>query len=305
MGHLAQLYELANRMSGLGKDRLWVTFDDAQARTLLDGEDKIFIPHIAERDVKGVLRALGHAHRLMRAPNRVRAVVSTGSAVALSFLPYAALRGIEAHYIESAARVSAPSFTGRILATVPGVCLYRQYPHAADGRWRFGGSVFDGLRGVDIEPRSVKRVVVTVGTDREFRRLVEAVAAILRPETEVVWQTGRTPTEGLGIDARPFLPSSMLDQVMRDSDVVIAHAGCGSALMALRAGKYPVLVPRDPRHGEVVDSHQIEIARWLSQQGLALYRTPEDLGLADLEAAAARAVTRTADPPSFRLWEPQ
>jgi UDP-N-acetylglucosamine--N-acetylmuramyl-(pentapeptide) pyrophosphoryl-undecaprenol N-acetylglucosamine transferase len=273
---------------GLGKDRLWVSFDDAQARTLLDEEDKIFIPHIAERDVKGVLRALGHAHRLMRAPNRVRAVVSTGSSVALSFLPYSALRGIEAHYIESAARVNAPSLTGRMLATVPGVRLYRQYPHAA-GRWRFGGSVFDGFRCVDIEPRSVKRVVVTVGTDREFRRLIEAVAAILPPETEVVWQTGHTPTKGLGIDARPFLPASVLDQVIRDSDAVIAHAGCGSALMALRAGKYPVLVPRDPRHGEVIDSHQIEIARWLSQQGLALYRTPEDL-LASLISKPLRHV---------------
>jgi UDP-N-acetylglucosamine--N-acetylmuramyl-(pentapeptide) pyrophosphoryl-undecaprenol N-acetylglucosamine transferase len=112
-------------------------------------------------------------------------------------------------------------------------------------------------------------------------------------------------TEGLGIDARPFLPASVLDQAMRDADVVIAHAGCGSALMALAAGKYPVLIPRDPRHGEVIDSHQIEIARWLSQQGLALHRTPEDLGLADLEAAAARAVIRSAHPPSFGLWKPQ
>jgi UDP-N-acetylglucosamine--N-acetylmuramyl-(pentapeptide) pyrophosphoryl-undecaprenol N-acetylglucosamine transferase len=305
-GHLAQLYELSNRMNGLGKDRLWVTFDDAQAGTLLDGEERIFIPPIAERDIKGVLQALGYAHRLMRAPNRVRAVVSTGSAVALAFLPYAALRGIEAHYIESAARVSTPSLTGRMLATVPGVRLYRQYPHAADGRWRFGGSVFDGLRGVDIEPRSVKRVVVTVGTmSQQFRRLVEAVAAILPPETEVVWQTGHTSSEGLGIDARRFLPASVIAQAMRDADVVVAHSGCGSALTALLAGKYPVLVPRDPCHGEVIDSHQIEIARWLSQQGLALYRTPEDLGLADLKAAAARAVARTSDPPPFRLWEPQ
>jgi UDP-N-acetylglucosamine--N-acetylmuramyl-(pentapeptide) pyrophosphoryl-undecaprenol N-acetylglucosamine transferase len=301
-GHLAQLFELASRMNGLKEDRLWVSFDSEQARTLLDGEKKIFIPYIAERDVVGVLRALGHAHQIMHSSRSVTAVVSTGSAVALSFLPYAALKGIEAHYIESAARVGHPSLTGRVLQNVPGVRLYRQYPHLATGRWRYGGSVFDGFQGVCVKPRVVKRVVVTVGTDKPFRRLIEAAAAILPPDIEVLWQTGPTPTDGLGIDARPFLPASVLKQSVRDADAVIAHAGCGSALMALMAGKYPVLVPRDPLHsGEVIDVHQIEIAHRLSQQGLAFECTADELTFADIERAAARAVIRVPELPPFQL----
>jgi UDP-N-acetylglucosamine--N-acetylmuramyl-(pentapeptide) pyrophosphoryl-undecaprenol N-acetylglucosamine transferase len=300
-GHLAQLFELAGRMNGLGQDRLWVSFDNEQARTLLAGEKKVFIPYIAERDVAGVLRALVYAHQIMRAPRTVTAVVSTGSAIALSFLPYAALRGIEAHYIESAAFVGQSSLTGRVLQNIPGVRLYRQYPHAAGGRWKYGGSVLDGFQGVCVKPRVVKRVLVTVGTDKPFRRLIEAVAAIVPADTEVLWQTGPTPTEGLGIDARPFISASVLERATADADAVIAHAGCGSALMALKAGKCPVLVPRDPRHGEVIDMHQLQIARWLSQQGLALERTAEELTFADLETAAARAVVRLSDLPPFQL----
>ncbi len=301
-GHLAQLFELASRIRGLGEDRLWVTFDSEQGRTLLGAERKIFIPYIAERDVMGVARGVAYARRLLRA-EKVSAVVSTGSGIALSFLPYAALSRIKAHYIESAARVGKPSLTGRTLQSIPGVCLYRQYPHVVGGRWHYGGSVFDGFRAVAVGARPVTRVVVTVGMERSFRRLIERVAHILSPEVEVLWQTGPTPIEGLGIDARPFVAASGLDQAMRDADVVVAHAGCGSALAALRAGRYPVLVPRDPHHGEVVDVHQIEIARWLGQQDLALARTPDDLTLADLEAAAARAVVRASDPPQFHLRE--
>jgi UDP-N-acetylglucosamine--N-acetylmuramyl-(pentapeptide) pyrophosphoryl-undecaprenol N-acetylglucosamine transferase len=299
-GHLAQLFELAGRMTSLDTDRLWVTFKSRQGETLLAGEDHVFIPYIAERDVRGVGRGLAWAHRLL-GRHRVTAVVSTGSAIALSFLPYAALRRIETHYVESAARVSRPSLTGRLLAKVPGVRLYRQYPQATRGSWGYGGSVFEGFRSVDATGAALRRVVVTVGMERPFRRLLERSLAVLPPDVEVLWQTGPTPVDDLPIDARPFVAAAELDAAMAAADLVIAHAGCGSAIAALRAGRLPILVPRHPSHGEVVDDHQLEIARWLDQQGLAIGRQPEALAPADLERAASRAIVRRLDPPPFRL----
>lgn len=300
-GHLAQLFSLADRLDGLDRDRLWVSFDCEQTKTLLRGERTIFVPFIKERDAAGVLRVYGHARRIMRELGNVNAVVSTGSAIALAFLPYAVSRGIEAHYIESAARVERPSMTGRILQNLPGLRLYRQYPHVVKGGWRYGGSVFDGFQGVPGRASALKRAVVTVGTDRAFRRLVEAAATVLPPDVDVLWQTGHTPVDDLAIHARPFVPAQELDRAMCDADVVIAHAGCGSALAALRAGKYPVLVPRDPHHGEVVDTHQREIARWLERRGLAVWSEPEDLTLDRIEAAAARAIEPLNDLPPFQL----
>lgn len=300
-GHLAQLHELAARIDLARRDRLWVTFDSPQSRSLLTGERKLLVPEIAERDAAGVVRAAWRARRLLR-PGRVEAVVSTGSAIALAFLPLAALRGIEAHYIESSARVGAPSLTGRVLEQIPGVRLYRQYPHAATGRWRYGGSVFDGFAVVPGTPRPIRRVVVTLGGVRQgFRRLLARLAAILPPGAEVLWQTGHTSIDGLGIPARPFVPAVELQQAMREADVVVAHGGCGSALAALKAGRLPVLVPRDPHRGELVDGHQPELTGWLDRRGLAIERSPETLSPADLEAAAALRVERRSDPPPFEL----
>lgn len=300
-GHLAQLVELAPRLAGVGPDRLWVTFDSPQSRSLLAGEPTVFIPDIEERDVLGVCRGLGLARRILREAG-ARAVVSTGSAIALSFLPYAALRGIEAHYIESSARVGAPSLTGRVLEQVPGLRLYRQYPHAAVGRWRYGGSVFDSFEGTAGARREVRRVVVTVGTGvHPFRRLIERLAAVIPPEVDVLWQTGSTPTDGLGIAARPLVPAAELERAIAEADAVVAHAGCGSALAALDAGRYPVLAAREGRFGELVDDHQVELARWLGERALAANRSPETVTFTDIVAAAGRRVVRRSDPPPFEL----
>jgi UDP-N-acetylglucosamine transferase subunit ALG13 len=304
-GHLAQLYELAGRIGGSAAGRVWVSFDCEQSRTLLEREEKIFVPYIAERDVGGVLRVAREARKIMGARPSIDTVVSTGSGIALAFLPYAAARGIAAHYIESAARVSRPSLTGRLVQHIPGISLYRQYPHVARGRWKFGGSVFDGFEATQGGPTKVRRVLVTVGTDKPFRRLIEAVAAILPDDVEVLWQTGHTPLDGLALEGRPFVPTSLLEQAAKRADVVVAHAGCGSVLMALAAGKCPVLVARNPDCGEVVDSHQIEIARWMSERGLAICKQPGDLSFADLELAASRAVVRSSDLAPFQLRRSQ
>ena len=48
-GHLAQLVELGERLDGIEADRLWVTFDSPQSRSLLAGRRHLFIPEIDDR----------------------------------------------------------------------------------------------------------------------------------------------------------------------------------------------------------------------------------------------------------------
>lgn len=300
-GHLMQLAELAPRLP-LRQPRLWVTFDSEQARTLLAGEEVRFIPFIGERDVAGVMRTLPVAQRILTREGPIAAVISTGSAIALSFLPLATLHGIPAHYVESAARTGQPSITGRVLQWAPSIRLYRQYRHCAAGRWRYGGSVFDGFESVTHPAVPIRRAVVTLGTMTQgFRRLLDRLQMILPSTAEVLWQTGETPTDGLGIEARRYLAATALVDAMRQADLVVAHAGCGSALTALIAGKCPVLVPRDPGSGEIVDAHQREIAQWLDARGLAVARSVDRLTFADLQLAASRRVRRAVDVPGFEL----
>ena len=47
----------------------------------------------------------------------------------------------------------------------------------------------------------------------------------------------------------------------------MTHAGAGSVLLALAAGKRPVVVPRLARLGEAVDDHQLVFARHLAGTG--------------------------------------
>ncbi|MDQ3276000.1 MAG: glycosyltransferase family 28, partial [Actinomycetota bacterium] len=144
-GHLTQLAGLASRVEA-GR-AVWVTHANEQSRSLLADRDVEYVPYVGVRNLVDVLRCVPTAHRLWRRRGITR-VISTGSGIALGYLPYLAARGVECHYVESAARVRGPSLTGRVLRWVPGVHVYTQYPAWAGGRWRYGGSEFDAYEPV-------------------------------------------------------------------------------------------------------------------------------------------------------------
>ncbi len=155
----------------------------------------------------------------------------------------------------------------------------------------------------DVPAAGIKRAVVTVGTSEEygFRRLIERLAAVIPPDVEVLWQTGATDTSGLPIDAHPFVPAEALTQAMNEADVVIAHAGTGSALSALQAGRSPVLAPRLRMHAEQVDDHQQLLAAELERRDLAVVAPADAVSLEHLLTASRRRVRVVEDPPPIRL----
>lgn len=292
-GHLAELHRLATRFDGVDEERMWVTFDTPQSRSVLRGEDVVYVDYTASRDFKNVLRHARVAARMFRGRHSISTVVSTGSGIALSFLPIGHLRGASCHYIESATRSVEPSLTGRMLSHVPGIHLYTQYEAWARPPWKYAGSVFDSfVRGPLAGDGTIRRVVVTLGTmpNFEFRRLIERARAIIPDDAEVLWQVGCTDVSDLPIVAHALLPAQELRDAVEAADVVIAHAGCGSSLSALDVGKMPVLVPRLKDHRENIDDHQRVIADELSQRELAIVRTVEDLDIEDLRVAARSSV---------------
>jgi UDP-N-acetylglucosamine--N-acetylmuramyl-(pentapeptide) pyrophosphoryl-undecaprenol N-acetylglucosamine transferase len=294
-GHLSQLYRLRPRLRGVSDEVVWATFDTPQSRSLLADEDVVHVRYTKSRDVLSVLRNLRSALRLL-ASRDIDSVVSTGSGVALSFMPIARALGKDAYYIESAARSDGPSLTGRLVSRLPGMHLYSQYPAWAEGRWHYAGSVFDEFEAGpqrEVSPADVQRVVVTLGTITfRFDRLVTHVRRTIPEHATVFWQTGATPRTGLRGTAEEVTPAATLRELIRDADVVIAHAGVGSALEALQAGHCPVLIPRRHRHGEHIDDHQAQIAAELSRRGLAVSVQAEDLTLDHLCDAASRSVVR-------------
>ncbi|MGH3938366.1 MAG: glycosyltransferase [Pseudonocardiaceae bacterium] len=315
-GHLTQLDELSNRLPADGT-ALWVTNANEQSTSMLADREVQFVPYVGVRSVADVLRCIPDARRLMNSRRFTRAV-STGSGIALGYLPYLASRGVACHYIESATRVDGPSLTGQILQRIPGIRTYTQYPHWASPRWRYSGSVFDGYEAVAVTPQlpDQLRVVVTTGAATEYplRRLFERLAPLLAPDGQlyqatrlvptVLWQTGDTAVDDLPIPpetVRPALPAAELTAALAEADIVVSHAGTGSALAALRSGRFPLLVARDRSHHEAGDDHQLQLAMELSRRGLALHRDVRSITVDDLLATLSTTVRRTSTPPPFYL----
>ncbi len=305
-GHLEQLAELAPRLRGVDDDFIWVTWRSPQSMSLLSGKEVVFVRPTRPRDPIGTSRNFDFAVKLLGRRD-VTAVVTTGAQVVIPFLIVGRTLNKNCHFIESAARCDGPSLSARMARMLPGMHLYSQYRAWADDTFRYVGSVFDGYRTAPLEEAAGSptsrpwNIVVTLGTleNWEFRRLVEACIRVIPDGSNVLWQTGATDVGGLPIDGRGLVANRELGDAIAAADVVISHSGVGSALTALHCGKRPILVPRDPAHGEHVDNHQRQVAIELSSRGLALFRTPENLTAADLEEARQMRVERVMTPQSL------
>ncbi|GGC07517.1 glycosyltransferase [Cellulomonas carbonis] len=290
-GHLVQMALMAPTLEPeRHEDALWITHRSPQSESMLTGRLVHYVPMVDARDWRAVLRRTPSALAALRR-HAVDRVYSTGAAVSLAALPLAPLVGARADYYECIARTSGPSVTGRVLEWLPWVGRYTHYAALAGPRWRFDRGLFESftVAGAAPEPR-VARVFVTLGTARPwgFRRLVERVLEIVPPEAEVVWQTGATDVSGLGVDGLDVIPDSRFQAEIDRADVVVSHAGCGTFLRCLEAGKVPVLVPRRAAHGEHVDDHQEQIALAAAERGLAVVREADELTLDDLLLAAGQ-----------------
>ncbi len=307
-GHLEELHRLAQRLLPAAEPREWVTFDDPQVRSLLAGEQVHLARYVPPRGYRAAAANVTMAANLLRR-NKFARVVSTGSGIAIPFLSAARLARVRCHYIESAARSVGPSLTGKVAARIPGVRLYTQYEQWASARWHYQGSLFDAYEPTvrTDSPAEARRVVVTLGTmrtygfERAVRRLVDVLPSVLSADAEILWQVGATSVEGLNIQARETIPAAEMRAAVAAADLVIAHAGIGSALTALDAGRVPVLLPRLHRHDEHVDDHQQLIADELDRRGLAVSRDPGALTEADLRQAIAGGVTRAPASAAFEL----
>lgn len=125
------------------------------------------------------------------------------------------------------------------------------------------------------------KVLVTVGLerkpfDRMLRAVDEAVGKGWIPSDTLV-QRGHTLFPCQYCKPIPFLSFDELRDAVRQTDLVIAHGGVGSVLLALEEGKIPLVIPRRRDLGEHVDNHQIEFVKRMEGEGrvMAAYDTRE------------------------------
>src|SRR5688500_19003977 len=127
-GHLLQMLELRDAW-GDG-ERVWVTFDKADARSLLREERVHYAYGPTNRNIPNLLRNVRLAWRLVRR-ERPRAVITTGAGVAVPFAWTAKLLRIPVVYVESFTRIEGLSLSGRMIRPVAGR-MYVQWPELAE-----------------------------------------------------------------------------------------------------------------------------------------------------------------------------
>jgi UDP-N-acetylglucosamine--N-acetylmuramyl-(pentapeptide) pyrophosphoryl-undecaprenol N-acetylglucosamine transferase len=295
-GHIEELRLLASQFAADPAERHWVTSRTPQTESLLEGQQVHWVGHVGSGDLRGAAAALPAAIRLHRRL-RPTMVVSTGAAAAAPHLIAASLWRCPVSYVESATRLHGPSQTGRLAQRLPGASLFVQGTGWGDPRWRSIGDVFEAFEAVErpLDDGPVRKVVVTLGTERfPFRRAVSRAQALLEGY-DVYWQTGSTEATRDGSPLPRWVPADELRLAVREADVVLTHGGVGSILVALSEGKVPIVMPRRAGEGEHIDDHQAEVCALLAERGLAVCADPDELSVAHLREAHSRvARLRTA-----------
>jgi UDP-N-acetylglucosamine:LPS N-acetylglucosamine transferase len=110
-GHLVQLHNLKPWWEQ--HDRVWVTFEKLDSKSLLAGEAVTWAHHPTTRNLRNLARNLGLAWRLLRS-YRPDLVVSSGAGVAFPFFLLARLFGHKTVYVEVYDRIESATMTGRL-----------------------------------------------------------------------------------------------------------------------------------------------------------------------------------------------
>ena len=116
-------------------------------------------------------------------------------------------------------------------------------------------------------------IFLTVGTQFPFDRLVKAVdkaAGINGFDDKIVAQIGDSSYRPKNFEATTSVEKALFDQHFAEADSIISHAGMGTITMSLDHRKPLLVMPRMKKYGEVVNDHQLAIAKKFEQLGYLL-----------------------------------
>lgn len=122
-------------------------------------------------------------------------------------------------------------------------------------------------------------IFLTVGTQFPFDRLIRAVDQVVSQngfDEKIVAQIGIGSYQPRGFEGIESIEKELFDRYIHESSAVIGHAGMGTIAMALDSHKPLLVMPRRKKHGEVVNDHQVAIAREFEQAGHILVAYTED-----------------------------
>jgi len=111
-------------------------------------------------------------------------------------------------------------------------------------------------------------IFVTVGNDfRGFDRLLKEMDEIahLIP-SEILIQTGYSRYEPTNAKHFDFVPMDQALEYIRNSELVVSHAGVGTIILCKKYGIPILILPRRKAYNEHMNDHQLEIAKVLEKR---------------------------------------
>jgi UDP-N-acetylglucosamine:LPS N-acetylglucosamine transferase len=251
-GHLELLKRLRHSFASFS--RTWVTAAEAGADDLRrQGEGVIDVSKFSRARPFSAVRNMVSSLSLAL-EHRPRVVVATGAGSIVAFCLFSRLLGARVIFVETMARITSPSASGRVLSRIASRTLVQ---------WPEMGAVYP--RATVCRPALLEDIatrpappgegcLVAVGTHRHpFDRLLSvvdrAVGAGVLP-APVRAQSGYSSYRPTHYSSQDFLNAEELETAIEASEYVICHAGSGLIAAALRAGRKPLVLARRPSLGE-------------------------------------------------------
>ena len=110
-------------------------------------------------------------------------------------------------------------------------------------------------------------ILATVGTQLPFPRLIGILDELAPSLKErVVAQIGDNPESPRNIEHYRTMEPRQFEDLFRQADRIVAHAGIGTVLAAKKHGRPIIIFPRRAAMGEHRNDHQVATAKQLEQR---------------------------------------
>lgn len=126
------------------------------------------------------------------------------------------------------------------------------------------------------------KVLVTIGSmvEKKFTRLFKTVDELCEEGIlngkNVIAQVGFDNYDSKYYKCFDMIADEDFKRIIRESDLIIAHAGTGTVISSIKQGKKVIIFPRMAQYDEHYDDHQLELAELFTKQGYVLQARNKD-----------------------------
>jgi beta-1,4-N-acetylglucosaminyltransferase len=120
---------------------------------------------------------------------------------------------------------------------------------------------------------------VTVGTHiQPFDRLITAMDILAgEMDEQVLIQYGCSTYKLQHADGFAWASAQEMEKLSSEARIIVAQSAAGTIITGLKFAKPMILVPRLPQYNEVIDDHQKQLAKELSDAGKVIAIDQPDL----------------------------